>query len=89
MLSPIALLADESLKPWPDGIDFAAIAWYVALAFGVPILGYACMVLDFRAYLVVPEKMSVGRVGMILRCELGRIKRASAGAMFGGTRLRR
>ena len=39
------------VKPWPDGIDAAAIAWYAALAFGVPILGYVCMVLDFRAYL--------------------------------------
>ena len=38
-------------KPWPDGIDSAAIAWYVAIAFGVPVLGYVCMVLDFRAYL--------------------------------------
>ena len=40
-----------SAEPWPDGIDSAAIAWYIAIAFGVPFLGYACMVLDFRAYL--------------------------------------
>src|SRR3990170_849322 len=47
----ISLLADAATKPWPDGIDTAAIAWYVTLAFGVPVLGYVCMVLDFRAYL--------------------------------------
>jgi len=51
MLSTIALLATAPAKPWPDGIDAAAITWYVALAFGVPILGYVCMLLDFRAYL--------------------------------------
>src|SRR3990172_5521661 len=45
------LLAADALKSWPDGIDAAAITWYVALAFGAPILGYVCMVLDFRAYL--------------------------------------
>jgi hypothetical protein len=43
------LLAD--VKPWPDRIDSAAIVWYVAIAFGIPVLGYVCMVLDFRAYL--------------------------------------
>lgn len=51
MLSTTALLAATSAKPWPDGIDSAAIAWYAAFAFGVPILGYVSMVLDFRAYL--------------------------------------
>jgi hypothetical protein len=50
MLATHALLAD-SLKVWPDGIDYAVIAWYAAFAFGLPILGYVCMVLDFRAYL--------------------------------------
>jgi hypothetical protein len=38
-------------KSWPDGIDSAAILWYLAIALGVPALGYVCMVLDFRAYL--------------------------------------
>ena len=51
MLSPVSLLAAASAKPWPDVIDSAAIAWYVAIAFGVPVFGYVCMVLDFRAYL--------------------------------------
>jgi hypothetical protein len=51
MLPTITLLAASPDKPWPDGIDAAAIAWYAAFAFGVPILGYVSMVLDFRAYL--------------------------------------
>jgi hypothetical protein len=45
------ILSIADAKPWPDGIDSAAIAWYVVIAFGVPVLGYVCMVLDFRAYL--------------------------------------
>lgn len=36
---------------WPDGIDRSVIVFYMALAVGLPILGYYCMVLDFRAYL--------------------------------------
>ncbi len=52
MISHVALLAvADFATSWPDGIDSAAIAWYVAIAFGVPILGYVCMVLDYRAYL--------------------------------------
>jgi hypothetical protein len=46
-----SLFADTATKPWPDGIDFAVILWYAAIAFGVPILGYVFMVLDYRAYL--------------------------------------
>jgi hypothetical protein len=45
------LVAAASNKPWPDGVDSAAILWYVMIAFGIPVLGYVCMVLDFRAYL--------------------------------------
>ena len=44
-------VANTLSNPWPDGIDSAAIAWYLAIAFGLPILGYVSMVLDFRAYL--------------------------------------
>lgn len=44
-------LAEIVHKPWPDGIDFAVIAWYIAFAFGIPLLGYVLMVLDYRAYL--------------------------------------
>jgi hypothetical protein len=51
MLSTTALLAAAPAKLWPDGVDVAAITWYVAVAFGVPVFGYVCMVLDFRAYL--------------------------------------
>jgi hypothetical protein len=36
---------------WPDGLDVTVTAGYLALALGLPILGYVCMVLDFRAYL--------------------------------------
>jgi hypothetical protein len=43
--------AADALKSWPDGVDWAAILWYLAIAFGVPILGYVFMVLDYRAYL--------------------------------------
>ncbi len=51
MTATFPLLAAASTKPWPDGIDSAAILWYLAIAFGVPVLGYICMVLDYRAYL--------------------------------------
>ncbi len=51
MLSHWPILAAAPAKPWPDGIDSAAIAWYAPIAFGVPILGYVLMVLDYRAYL--------------------------------------
>ena len=46
-----ALLLADVVKSWPDGVDRVATAGYFALAFGLPLLGYACMVLDFRAYL--------------------------------------
>jgi hypothetical protein len=53
MLNCASLLADayEPLKSWPDGIDWSVTLGYLALAFGLPILGYVCMALDFRAYL--------------------------------------
>lgn len=38
-------------QSWPDSIDATAVAGYLALAFGLPLLGYVFMVLDFRAYL--------------------------------------
>jgi hypothetical protein len=44
--------ADELLvHPWPDGIDWVVTAAYLALIVGVVVAGYACMVLDIRAYL--------------------------------------
>jgi hypothetical protein len=53
MLHCVSLLAEaaEPLKSWPDGIDWTVTLGYLALAFGLPILGYVCMVFDFRAYL--------------------------------------
>jgi hypothetical protein len=36
---------------WPDGLDATVTAGYLALALGLPILGYVCMALDIRAYL--------------------------------------
>jgi hypothetical protein len=36
---------------WPDTIDGSLTVGYLALAFGLAILGYVCMVLDVRAYL--------------------------------------
>ncbi len=51
MPATLPLFAADALKSWPDGLDSAAIAWYLAIAFGVPILGYVSMVLDYRAYL--------------------------------------
>lgn len=36
---------------WPDGIDRSAIVLYLCLVVGLPVVGYGCMVLDFRAYL--------------------------------------
>jgi len=52
-MSPAHLvLADTAnAKSWPDGFDSAMIAWYMAFAFGIPLLGYVCMYLDYRAYL--------------------------------------
>jgi hypothetical protein len=36
---------------FPDGIDWSITVTYLSLAFGLAALGYACMVLDIRAYL--------------------------------------
>ena len=39
-------------KSWPaDSIDVAITTGYLAIAFGIPILGYVLMALDIRAYL--------------------------------------
>lgn len=35
----------------PDLIDSAGIVWFLSLAFGAPLLGWLCMVIDYRAYL--------------------------------------
>ena len=53
MLPSVTLFAAATtpVKSWPDGIDAGVTLSYLALAFGLPVLGYVCMVLDFRAYL--------------------------------------
>jgi hypothetical protein len=38
-------------RVWPDHFDWTILLGYLALAFGLPLLGYVCMALDFRAYL--------------------------------------
>lgn len=52
MQLPSVLIAEAMAdKPWPDGIDATLTAGYLALIFGLPLLGYVFMVLDFRRYL--------------------------------------
>ena len=51
MIGVAFLTAATISMPWPDGIDRSVIAFYLCIAIGLPVLGYACMVLDFRAYL--------------------------------------
>ena len=41
----------QGTAPWPDGYDRALLTIYLALIFGLPLLGYVFMVLDFRRYL--------------------------------------
>ena len=51
--SPVPyLLAHASTgQNWPDGLDGAVTLAYLAVLIGIVVAGYACMVLDFRAYL--------------------------------------
>jgi hypothetical protein len=49
--SAFSIVAAHSIKTWPDGIDATVTACYLALAFGLPLLGYVAIVLDIRAYL--------------------------------------
>ena len=39
------------MRSWPDQVDSAAIAVFLLLVFGIPIVGYVLMVADIRAYL--------------------------------------
>ncbi|HEX4415344.1 MAG TPA: J domain-containing protein [Lacipirellulaceae bacterium] len=47
------MLADAAISEyhWPDGVDGVITASYILLIFGIAAAGYACMVLDIRAYL--------------------------------------
>ena len=40
-----------SSHPWPDAVDLTATVLFLAAVFLVPAVGYAYMVVDFRAYL--------------------------------------
>jgi hypothetical protein len=44
-------IANVAVQSWPDGIDWTVTAAYLAVAFGLAVLGYVCMALDIRAYL--------------------------------------
>jgi hypothetical protein len=52
-IMPVALsiLAEISPPTWPDGLDASVTVLYLAILFGIPLLGYVFMVLDFRRYL--------------------------------------
>jgi len=50
----LAELVDPSeidLPPWPDEVDSTLTVVYLLVIFGIPLLGYFFMVLDFRRYL--------------------------------------
>ena len=52
MLCVVApLIAKSYLRPWPDGVDASITIVCLAIMFGIPILGYVFMVVDFRRYL--------------------------------------
>ncbi len=46
----LAVFAETTAR-WPDGYDRALTMVYLAVIFGLPLLGYVFMVLDFRRYL--------------------------------------
>jgi len=52
MQTPSLLIA-ESLpgQPWPDGVDATITLGYLSLVFGLPLLAYVLMFLDFRRHL--------------------------------------
>jgi hypothetical protein len=45
------ILAESLATDWPDGVDASVTVFYLAILFGVPLLGYVFMVIDFRSYL--------------------------------------
>lgn len=44
-------IAETYLRQWPDGIDASITITCLTIMFGIPILGYVFMVVDFRRYL--------------------------------------
>jgi hypothetical protein len=61
------IFAEARSPQWPDGIDASLTVTVLAVMFGIPLLGYVVMVIDFRRYLrslrralvVVSEAMPV------------------------------
>ncbi len=53
MIAPLHLLPPAATNPldWPDGIDATLTVCCLAIFFGIPLLGYVAMVIDFRRYL--------------------------------------
>ncbi|NOZ39627.1 MAG: hypothetical protein GXP24_05310 [Planctomycetes bacterium] len=49
-MSYASILAEQAAR-WPDGYDRTLVAVYLAVIFGLPLLGYVFMALDFRRYL--------------------------------------
>lgn len=49
--NPATSILAEQVASWPDGYDRALVMIYLAVIFGLPLLGYVFMVLDFRRYL--------------------------------------
>ncbi len=47
----VLIASADSVYYWPDGVDWVVTAGYLALILGAVVAGYACMVLDVRAYL--------------------------------------
>ncbi len=39
------------IRDWPNGLDLAMLALYLALALGLPLFAYVLMFLDYRHYL--------------------------------------
>jgi len=48
---PWLFAAAELPRSWPDRLDWPIVVAYFLLAFGLPLLGYVAIALDFRAYL--------------------------------------
>jgi hypothetical protein len=45
------IFAEAASPQWPDGIDASLTVTVLAVMFGIPLLGYVAMVIDFRRYL--------------------------------------
>lgn len=51
VMPPQMLFAKSALDGWPDEIDASLTIVVLAVMFGIPLLGYVAMVVDFRRYL--------------------------------------